>query len=59
MGAQKDLAEKTLNSLIPEYETLKSAFEEEKTRRVSLETTLAEMRAQKDLAEKTLNIAHA
>ncbi len=30
MGAQKDLAEKTLNALIPEHETLKSAFEEER-----------------------------
>ena len=55
MGAQKDLAEKTLNALIPEHETLKSAFEEEKTRRVSLETTLAEMSAQKDLTERNLN----
>ena len=55
MGAQKDLAQKSLNALIPEHETLKSAFEEEKTRRVSLETTLAEISAQKDLAEKTLN----
>jgi len=55
MSAQKNLAEKTLNSLMPEHESLKSVFEEEKTRRVSLETTLAEMSAQKDLAEKTLN----
>jgi len=55
IGAQKDLAEKTLNALIPEHETLKSAFEEEKTRRVLLETSLAEIGAQKDLTERNLN----
>jgi DNA-binding response OmpR family regulator len=52
---QKDQAEKTLNTLIPEYETLKSAFEEEKTHCVSLEIALGETNAQKDQAEKTLN----
>ena len=40
---------------MPEHETLKSAFSAEKTRRVSLETSLAEMSAQKDRADKTLN----
>ena len=53
--AQKDLAEKTLHTLIPEHEQLKSVFEEEKTHRISLEGTLQEVVAQKDQAEKTLH----
>ncbi len=37
MRAQKDLAEKTLNTLMPEHENLKSAFEADKIRLNSAE----------------------
>lgn len=54
---QKDLAENTLHTLIPEHERLKAALEEEKNRAISAEqeilvVTQAKAQSEQDLHEK-------
>ena len=52
--AHKEEAERSLATLVPEHEHLKSEYEEEKARLLSLEATLREVTAQKEEAERSL-----
>ena len=52
---QKDLAEKTLHTLIPEHEQLKSAFEGEKNRAISAEEEIQAVMGAKAQSEQDLN----
>ena len=54
---QKDLAERTLNALIPEHEHLKTELETEKNRRISGEEQLASLIQEKDRSESSLQSA--
>ena len=52
--AQKEEAERSLSTLVPEHDHLKSAYGEEQARLLSLEGTLSEVTAQKEEAERSL-----